>query len=172
MVVIIGVGIVVITDTVPQAKPVVVLKRALAIQPTGKAIVPQAVPVVILKPAGEAQPGFKFPAGALVTLLILVTQTVLDLTPNIPSVVNWLDFCQRMTAPFVFGPNLPSACIFKLVCRHFTCSPLEPSFNVVVILQSAEAMFVKVKSIIEKVMIVKDNLKIAWDTLFIEYILS
>ena len=150
MVVIIGVGIVVITDTVPQAKPVVVLKRALAIQPTGKAIVPQAVPVVILKPAEEAQPGFKFPAiGLFVTFVPLVTKAVLDLDPNIPSVVNLLDFCQRMTAPFVFGPNLPSACIFKLVCRHFTCSPLEPSFNVVVILQSAEAMFVKVKSIIE-----------------------
>jgi hypothetical protein len=62
-----------------------------------------------------------------------------DFAPNTPSATKPMDFCQAMTAALVFGPKLPSAETPTAVWRHFTCSPFEPTLNVVVIEQAAEA---------------------------------
>ena len=138
------------TGVVVQDKPVVMLNPVVPVQPAFNVVgvvdmpVKHDTPVVMLKPEVEEQPCGKVPETVVV---VLVTKIARDLAPNIPSAVKPLDFCQAMTAIFVFGPKLPSAFIFKFICRHFTSFPLEPSFKVVVMVQEeARAVFVKVRA--------------------------
>lgn len=64
------------------------------------------------------------------------SHTPLVFGPNIPSGDKLLFFWKRVTEALVFVPKMPSMTRpFRVVCRHFTWSPLVPNLRVSVMEQ-------------------------------------